>query len=177
MRHFVNPPLDSTLKIEGEGRTEAKQVSWGWSSQQDIGEDDTWCPLLFAQTPNNLVPHSKFISVHGSTGLGSYGHHLPALASTAEEGPVWPPHHAAVLQEVTGTLAAKYRHKGPGFTKVSAQSGCGAWTCNSKVPGVLLIPLQTRGEGVWGSLQSQRCQEDKVLGPRDESMADCSGHD
>lgn len=39
------------------------------------------------------------------------------------------------------------------------------------------MPLQTRGEGVWGSLRSQRYQEEKVLGPSDESMADCAGHD
>lgn len=131
MRHFVNPLLGSTHNIEG--RTEAKQLSWGWSSQQDIQGDDTWCPSLSAKTPNNLVAHSKFISVHSSSGLGSCGYHLPRLASTAEEGPVWPPHCAAVSQEVTGTGAAKFRHKEPGFTEV--QSGCGAWICNSKVPG------------------------------------------
>lgn len=64
------------------------------------------------------MAHSKFMSVHSSAGLRSCGHHLPRLASTAEEGPVWPPHRAAVRQEVTGTGAAKCRHKEPGFTEV-----------------------------------------------------------
>lgn len=63
------------------------------------------------------MAHSKFIPVHSSAGLRSCGHHLPRLASTAEEGPVWPPHRAAACQEVTGTGAAKCRHNHRGTRK------------------------------------------------------------
>ena len=86
--------------------------------------------MLSALSLDNLTLQQKFMTVHGSSGVGSYGHHLTALGSTGEEGPapgkpegsaLAAPSCSPISGEVTGTLAVKCGQKEMGLSKISVQ--------------------------------------------------------
>lgn len=143
--------------------------------------------MLSALSLANVLLQQKFMTFHSNSGVGSYGHHLTVLGSTGEEGPAWAepeglalaaPSCSPVSGEGTGTPAGKCGQKRDGLFQnictvvesVLAVQRCQAEAC----PSCLHKP---EGTGLLQRGQLETYQQDKVLGPRDESMADCAGDD
>lgn len=128
------------------------------------------------------------MTVPGSSEVGSYGQCLTGLGSPKEEGPAWgepwgsalaAPGCSPIGRAVTGASALQCGQKETSSSKMSAQScmlnlhsQCRG--ARQECPSCL---CEMEGNGVLQRGQLERYQRVKVLGPRDESMADCAEDD